>query len=497
MGPRPRVTAVIVTRCARRRSSRLATRLEALGTTSCECPLVAIERDRAGASTSTGYDWVVVTSPPASTSSSRARAGRLPHGRGDRARHRGRAARGGVEPALVPRGLDAGGAGRRSSRARPAACSSPAPRTRAAARRAARRRRRAALPHPTSSRPELLRGRSRRARLGLGRRGVRRARAATCRRSRSGPRRRGAARAAGSRVVAEAATHDLDGASSRPIGVGSRRSLGSPHGRLITFLTDFGLEDDFVGDCHGVMKRIAPDVEIIDITHGIPPQQVLQGALVLCNTLPYMPVGVHLAVVDPGVGGHRRPLALRRPGTAGCSSARTTASCFLAAERLGGVEEAHRAREPGVRARHRLAHVPRPRPLLAGGGAPRARRRAERARPAGRPAGARAARRSRARGRARTGSGASSSTSTTSATCSSTSTREDLERAGVQPGVTVELEVALDRYYAIACTHVRRRRRGRHHPLRGLLRKRRDRDQRRERGARCSAPARGRKYGST
>ena len=76
---------------------------------------------------------------------------------------------------------------------------------------------------------------------------------------------------------------------------------------VVTFLTDFGLQDDFVGTCHGVIKRIAPEAEIIDITHGIPPQHVLQGALVLSNTLPYMPEGVHLAVVDPGVGGHRRP----------------------------------------------------------------------------------------------------------------------------------------------------------------------------------------------
>jgi len=80
---------------------------------------------------------------------------------------------------------------------------------------------------------------------------------------------------------------------------------------FIAFLTDFGLQDDFVGTCHGVIKRIAPDVQIIDVTHGIEPHQVLQGALVLAATLPYMPVGVHLAVVDPGVGGARRPLALR------------------------------------------------------------------------------------------------------------------------------------------------------------------------------------------
>lgn len=80
---------------------------------------------------------------------------------------------------------------------------------------------------------------------------------------------------------------------------------------LVTFLSDYGLQDDFVGVCHGVIKRIAPDVEIVDITHGIPPQAVLQGALVLANTLPFMPEGVHLAVVDPGVGSDRRGLALR------------------------------------------------------------------------------------------------------------------------------------------------------------------------------------------
>jgi hypothetical protein len=80
---------------------------------------------------------------------------------------------------------------------------------------------------------------------------------------------------------------------------------------FITFLSDFGLKDGFVGTCHGVIKQIAPEAQIIDITHGIPPQAVLQGALVLANTVGYMPVGVHLAIVDPGVGGPRRSLALR------------------------------------------------------------------------------------------------------------------------------------------------------------------------------------------
>jgi len=87
-----------------------------------------------------------------------------------------------------------------------------------------------------------------------------------------------------------------------------------------------------------VIKRIAPDVEIVDITHGIPPQHVLQGALVLANTLPYMPAGIHVAVVDPGVGGPRKPVALR--GSAGRVFVGPDNGLLLvAADRLGGVEE--------------------------------------------------------------------------------------------------------------------------------------------------------------
>jgi S-adenosylmethionine hydrolase len=114
---------------------------------------------------------------------------------------------------------------------------------------------------------------------------------------------------------------------------------------VITFLSDFGLQDDFVGTCHGVMKRIAPAVEIIDITHGIPPQQVLQGALVLSNTLPYMPLGVHLAVVDPGVGSSRRPLALQT-GDGRLLVGPDNGLLLPAADRLGGVAEAHELANP-------------------------------------------------------------------------------------------------------------------------------------------------------
>ena len=114
---------------------------------------------------------------------------------------------------------------------------------------------------------------------------------------------------------------------------------------FITFLSDFGLQDDFVGTCHGVIKRIAPEAEIIDITHGIPPQQVLQGAIVLANTLAYMPEGIHLAVVDPGVGSPRRALALRG-GDGRLYVGPDNGLLVRAAEKLGGVEAAHELANP-------------------------------------------------------------------------------------------------------------------------------------------------------
>jgi hypothetical protein len=83
------------------------------------------------------------------------------------------------------------------------------------------------------------------------------------------------------------------------------------NGPVITFLTDFGVHDDFVGVCRGVIRRIAPEAAVIDITHGIEPQAVGQGAVVLARSVPYMPIGVHLAVVDPGVGSERRSVAVR------------------------------------------------------------------------------------------------------------------------------------------------------------------------------------------
>ena len=88
-----------------------------------------------------------------------------------------------------------------------------------------------------------------------------------------------------------------------------------------------------------MIKRIAPDAEVLDITHGIEPQSVLQGATVLCNTLPYMPAGIHIAVVDPGVGSDRRAIALRAGDRHFVGP--DNGLLLPAAEHFGPIEEAH------------------------------------------------------------------------------------------------------------------------------------------------------------
>jgi S-adenosylmethionine hydrolase len=79
---------------------------------------------------------------------------------------------------------------------------------------------------------------------------------------------------------------------------------------VITLLTDFGLRDGYVGVMKGVIHNIAPQVQIADISHAIPPQNVALGALALKRVAPYFPDGtIHVGVVDPGVGTARRPIA--------------------------------------------------------------------------------------------------------------------------------------------------------------------------------------------
>ena len=80
---------------------------------------------------------------------------------------------------------------------------------------------------------------------------------------------------------------------------------------VITLLTDYGVTDEFVGVLHGVIAQICPDARVIDLAHGVPRQDIRTGAGILLHSLRYMPVGVHVAVIDPTVGSERRAVALR------------------------------------------------------------------------------------------------------------------------------------------------------------------------------------------
>ena len=80
---------------------------------------------------------------------------------------------------------------------------------------------------------------------------------------------------------------------------------------LITLTSDFGLKDPFVGIMKGVIAKINPGATVVDLTHGIPPQNVLAAAMILRNATEYFPRGtIHVAVVDPGVGSTRRAVLL-------------------------------------------------------------------------------------------------------------------------------------------------------------------------------------------
>ncbi len=115
------------------------------------------------------------------------------------------------------------------------------------------------------------------------------------------------AREHGLEVHVEAERHDIDGLVDALV-----EDADLPAGQMIVSLvTDYGTEDDFVGICHGVIASIAPDARIIDVTHGVPRFDVRRGAIVLHDALPYLPVGVHMAVVDPQVGTERRGIAVQ------------------------------------------------------------------------------------------------------------------------------------------------------------------------------------------
>jgi S-adenosyl-L-methionine hydrolase (adenosine-forming) len=109
---------------------------------------------------------------------------------------------------------------------------------------------------------------------------------------------------------------------------------------LVTLLTDYGVEDDFVGVCHAVIAGIAPQARVVDLTHGIPRHDVRTGAIVLRRALPFAPAGVHVAVVDPEVGGRRRAVALRTAEDGRLLVGPDNGLLSPAAERFGGVVQA-------------------------------------------------------------------------------------------------------------------------------------------------------------
>ena len=79
---------------------------------------------------------------------------------------------------------------------------------------------------------------------------------------------------------------------------------------IITLLTDFGTQDTFAGVLHGVIKTIAPDADVVTLTHHVPPQDIAAGAFLWKTAYRHFPAGtVHLGIVDPGVGSVRRPIA--------------------------------------------------------------------------------------------------------------------------------------------------------------------------------------------
>jgi hypothetical protein len=105
---------------------------------------------------------------------------------------------------------------------------------------------------------------------------------------------------------------------------------------VVTFLSDYGTCDEFVGVCHGVIACRCPRARIIDLGHGIARHDVRAGALALRAALPYTPAGVHLAVVDPGVGGVRRGVALRLAQEDRTLVGPDNGLLALAAEHFGG-----------------------------------------------------------------------------------------------------------------------------------------------------------------
>jgi S-adenosylmethionine hydrolase len=111
-------------------------------------------------------------------------------------------------------------------------------------------------------------------------------------------------------------------------------------GPLISFLTDFGARDPSAAIMRGVVLGIAPDARIVDISHEVRKFAIRDGALLLWCALPYLPIGFHVAVVDPGVGTARLPVAIATE-RGDVLIGPDNGLLLAAAERLGGIRAVH------------------------------------------------------------------------------------------------------------------------------------------------------------
>jgi S-adenosyl-L-methionine hydrolase (adenosine-forming) len=123
----------------------------------------------------------------------------------------------------------------------------------------------------------------------------------------------------------------------------------------VTFLSDYGLQDEFVGVVKAVIRDLAPHVTVLDLTHELPPHDVRAGSLALARSVQYLPEGVVLAVVDPGVGTDRRGVAVEVAGGAGVLIGPDNGLLAPAVQMAGGAGRAveltsqeHRLVSPGA-----------------------------------------------------------------------------------------------------------------------------------------------------
>src|SRR4051812_41881773 len=127
----------------------------------------------------------------------------------------------------------------------------------------------------------------------------------------------------------------------------------------VSFLSDYGLTDEFVGVVRSVIRNVAPGVDVVDITHLVPPHDVRAGGLALVRAVQYLRPGVVLAVVDPGVGSERRAVAIEVADTESIFVGPDNSLLASAVAMVGGATRAVQLNNPKY-------HLPAPGPTFAG-----------------------------------------------------------------------------------------------------------------------------------